>query len=169
MSHVPSRLLLPLLLLAGCYVGPGAAPPPPRATSTSAVVAEIVASANEARARNGVARLAEDARLAAAAQDFAVELARRQTLTHTSSRQGYATLLDRIDRAGGSAVRAGENVGMMSPRANVGQEAVRMWLASDGHRRNLLNAAYTHTGAGAARAGNGAWYFVQVYATPARR
>ena len=38
---------------------------------------------------------------------------------------------------------------------------MRDWLASPGHRRNLEDAAYTHAGAGMARAGNGAPYWAQ--------
>jgi uncharacterized protein YkwD len=168
-----TALLLLLLLapLAGCYVGPGMTPPARSipVPAPSALAVELVSSANDARARQGVRRLATDPALSAAAQDFAAELARRGRLTHTSNRAGYTTLLERIDRAGGTVVRAGENVAMLSVRAGMPAEVVRLWLQSEGHRRNLLDDAYTITGAGSAQGADNAWYFVQVYATPPTR
>lgn len=43
--------------------------------------------------------------------------------------------------------RAAENVGLLSPRSGLGDVVVRMWAASDTHRRNL-EGAYERTGIG---------------------
>jgi len=40
-----------------------------------------------------------------------------------------------------------------------------MWMASDGHRANILNAAFTHLGVGAASTATGRVYGVQVFVT----
>ena len=55
----------------------------------------------------------------------------------------------------------GENVGY----GNVTPEQmVAMWMASAGHRANLLRPEYTHLGVGAAATATGRWYGTQVFA-----
>jgi uncharacterized protein YkwD len=44
------------------------------------------------------------------------------------------------------------------------EDAVRLWLGSAGHRANILNCAYTHTGIGQV---GGRW--TQLFYTPAPR
>lgn len=169
----PRAALAALVLAAGCaMVAPPPAEPPPAVAvngRADALAAELVAAANDARERAGVARLAADAPLRAAAADYARELAVRGTLSHTSIRRGYTTLMERLALAGANVVRAGENLGAMSARSEMPPQVIRMWLDSEGHRRNLLDPAYTLTGAGAAADAAGTWYFVQVYASPAPR
>lgn len=163
--------LATLTLLCGCgmITPPPAEPPPAVAVDgrAEALARDVVAAANAARAQAGVARLAPDAQLGTAAADYARELAARGTLSHTSIRRGYTTLMERLALAGARVVRAGENLGAMSARSELPVQVIRMWLDSEGHRRNLLNPAYTLTGAGAAAGADGTWYFVQVYASPA--
>jgi uncharacterized protein YkwD len=36
-------------------------------------------------------------------------------------------------------------------------------MASDGHRKNILNAVYRETGVGLAKSGSGRLYWVQVF------
>lgn len=73
----------------------------------------------------------------------------------------------RIDAAGGSWSRIAENLATMSgPASNVAAQTVRLWLDSEGHRRNMLEPAYTHTGVGVAIDSDGIWYVTQVYVLP---
>lgn len=169
------RLLLFLLLVvSGCVLPRAETEPPPArsvpVTVTSIDAADVIASANQARARHDLSALVADAALNEAAADFARELARRRVLTHTSERVRFRTLMDRIDRAGAQdIVRAGENVAMMSARPGMPAQVAKMWLDSPGHRRNLLDPSFRLTGAGVARAADNTWYFVQVYAARATR
>lgn len=62
--------------------------------------------------------------------------------------------------SGCSARRVGENVAF----GNVSADAMmRMWMASPGHRANILNPAFTHIGVGATKTSSGRWYGVQVF------
>ncbi|HSJ22521.1 MAG TPA: CAP domain-containing protein, partial [Nocardioidaceae bacterium] len=89
--------------------------------------------------------------LARLAQQHAERLAAEQTLYHQD--------LGTVSSTCGTST-AGENVAMnhSGPSAMVGQ-----WLDSPGHRANLLNSGFTLIGIGTARAGDGAWYGVQVF------
>lgn len=62
--------------------------------------------------------------------------------------------------------RAGENVahGYAS-----GREVTAAWMASPGHRANLLTSQYRLIGVGAARGEDGRWYTAQVFGTLAVR
>lgn len=134
-----------------------------------AVAAEVLRAADRARAAEGMVTLAVDAALNQAAQAHAEELASRRTLDHTSTTPGRTTMADRIRAAGGTWVRAAENLASTTGTAGtVPAQAIRLWLSSPGHRRNLLEPAYTHTGAGVAVDGAGLWYIVQLYTVPGR-
>ncbi len=56
------------------------------------------------------------------------------------------------------ASRVGENIAY----GNVSADALMdMWMASPGHRANILQPAYTHIGVGATRTGSGRVYATQ--------
>ena len=59
---------------------------------------------------------------------------------------------------------AGENVAYGYPS---GTSVVRAWMASDGHRANILNRRYRSMGIGARKA-DGVWYVAQVFGRKAR-
>ena len=160
-----------LLLLSACMAMPPepVASPSPVSSGREVLAEEVVRSGNSARRENGVGALSVDGALTRAASEYAIEIAGRRELSHTSQREGHVTVMDRIERAGGKVMRAGENLAAMTVRADMPNAVIDMWLDSPGHRRNLLNPAYTITGAGAARDVNGMWYFVQVYGAPMER
>ncbi|HSJ21948.1 MAG TPA: CAP domain-containing protein [Nocardioidaceae bacterium] len=111
----------------------------------------ILRATNAARANAGLRALSVNACLARLAQQHAERLAAEQTLYHQD--------LGTVSSTCGTST-AGENVAMnhSGPSAMVGQ-----WLDSPGHRANLLNSDFTLIGIGTARAGDGAWYGVQVF------
>lgn len=49
---------------------------------------------------------------------------------------------------------------------NPAQTSVDGWIASEGHRTNIENRAYTLTGMGVARSSDGAYYFTQLFIAP---
>ncbi|MEX1184063.1 MAG: CAP domain-containing protein [Gemmatimonadota bacterium] len=158
----------------GCVVpAPGGAPaappgPQPPAAGGSALAEAVVNESNRTRAAHGVRVLAMDEALNEAAQGHAEELAARRTLDHRSITPGRTTMSERIRAAGGTWVRAAENLANMSgPASNVPAQTIDLWLSSTGHRRNLLEPAYTHTGTGVAADARGVWYVVQLYTVPA--
>jgi uncharacterized protein YkwD len=111
----------------------------------------ILRGTNAARTQAGLRALSTNACLARLAQQHAERLAAAQTLYHQD--------LGTVSSECGTST-AGENVAMnyTGPAAMVGQ-----WLDSPGHRANLLNGSFTLIGIGTARAGDGAWYGVQVF------
>jgi len=130
----------------------------------------IVEAANEARRAHGAAPLARNARLADAARGFARFLARTDQLAHTAD---GLTPAQRASRQGYDYCMVSENIGYQyrttgftSSELAIG--LVAGWKRSPGHRKNLLDADATETGAGVARSEkSGRYYAVQVFGRPA--
>jgi len=117
------------------------------AQSATTAPSAMLAAVNAARAAEGVTPLMLDGRLNVAACRQAQDLAGRalhdvEALSH----QGHdgSTLADRLRDAGYGFRTAAENLaaGVADPR-----ETARLWLASEGHRRNMLNPAFRQAGA----------------------
>jgi uncharacterized protein YkwD len=150
---------------------PAPAPTPPTSGAWAELRRAILDEVNATRRAHGAPRLADDARLAAAAVDYSAELARTRRLTHESDTPDRRTLDERLAAAGMTEwTLIGENLAMTSTAAReLPARVVRMWLDSPGHRRNLLNREFTLSGIGIARTGEGHWYVAQVYARPLPR
>lgn len=118
------------------------------AQAQSGVEEELLRQINAQRAQAGLGPLALDARLQRVAAQHAVDLARRDRLDHANG--AGENLGARLARVGYVWRVAAENVALGSANA---AEVVALWLASDGHRRNLLVAEADS--AGIAQAGSG--------------
>lgn len=94
------------------------------------------------RARQGLARpLGHSAALQAAAQVHVDDIARSGSLIHTGA--NGSTLASRLRSAGYSACFAAENIA--AGQANTA-EVFEDWMASSGHRRNILAVEATQFG-----------------------
>ena len=171
----PRGLLSAVVLSAGCMVpigGPPATAPtpvpePPTNATMAAVAGSVMAEVNRTRVAQGLAALSDDAALDRAAREHSEELAARRTLDHSSTDPERLTMTMRIEAAGGTWLRAAENLARMTgPSSRVPPQTVQMWLNSDGHRRNMLSTSYTHTGVGIAIDRFGVWYVTQLYVFP---
>ncbi|NIA12506.1 MAG: hypothetical protein GWP08_00400 [Nitrospiraceae bacterium] len=69
---------------------------------------------------------------------------------------------DRMAAAGITYTSAAENIAWSTYPSPV-PYVVDDWMLSTGHRTNILNANYTHTGMGVAVNGTGKYYFTQVF------
>jgi uncharacterized protein YkwD len=127
---------------------------------------------NEARAHprlcgakryGAAAPLAWDARLAAISRAYAAEMADGRFLSHTG-RDGSQPQT-RADRAGYAWSRLGENIAAGQPTP---EQAVGAWLRSPGHCANLMDQAFSVTGAGYAvnRDDGMGVYWTQMFAVP---
>lgn len=136
-------LLLPLLVLAGLLT-------PAPATATSTYDSEIVRYTNAQRARYGLPPLRISYCVKGRYADtWARHLAATRTLSHQS-------LMGIMTYCHGTS--AGENIA----RANVSPgRMVEMWMASAGHRANILSTKYNYIGVGAVRGSDGFVYGVQ--------
>ena len=133
--------------------------PPPAVAPVSDVQTSVVQSVNQHRGSAGHAPLAIDGRLTAAAQSHSDDLARRQTMSHTGS--GGSDGGQRIGDAGYQWSTWGENVaaGQSTPT-----EVMSAWLASPGHRANILNGGFSNIGVAATKGSNGVVYWTMVIA-----
>jgi uncharacterized protein YkwD len=104
--------------------------------------AQVVSKTNEARASNGAPVLVVDCGLMSSARRHARRMAREMSLRH-------------------SADRVAENVATGQPTA---AEAVEVWLASPGHRANILNRGYRRIGVAGFIGPDGRAYWVQQFA-----
>lgn len=143
--------------LAGCagpLAGGSATIPLPIADGAA------LASANRFRAANGLPPLSIDGRLMQAARIQAEAMAASDSLSHTAG----GRLPGRVAAAGYDWSTTAENIG----RGYADYEAaMRGWIGSPGHRKNLLNPNIVHIGfAGARRADGGRNYWAQVFAAP---
>ncbi|WP_066944130.1 CAP domain-containing protein [Streptomyces lushanensis] len=120
--------------------------------------AEVVALTNAERTAAGLRPLADDPRLASAAQAYSADMAARAFYSHTSP-EGLAPW-DRAAAAGATHRGIGENIacGQRDPR-----EVVRGWMNSPGHRANILKPDFTHLGTGFAGGGPAGTYWTQLF------
>ncbi|MEV0041447.1 CAP domain-containing protein [Streptomyces sp. NPDC050804] len=120
--------------------------------------AEVLALTNAERTAAGLRPLADDPRLAAAAQADSTDMAARAFYSHTSP-EGLEPW-DRAAAAGAAHRGIGENIacGQRGPR-----EVVRGWMNSPGHRANILKRDFTHLGIGFAGGGPAGTYWTQLF------
>lgn len=140
----------------------------PAAHAQGAIPDELLARTNEARQDEGLPALEADAGLARAARGHADELARRGLLTHESEDEERRTPSRRVGLAGVALVEVGENLAVIEG-ADVAARAVDGWRDSPGHRRNLMNEAYTHAGHAVVADGDVHWIVQVLGARPLTR
>lgn len=140
--------------LAGTTLLMSTAPTAAAATlpSLSVLQAEVNSLTSVARKKAGCAPLVLNAQLSLAAQRHANDMAAKKYFSHTS--KDGTTWINRI-KAAGYAKPGGENIarGYATPTA-----VVNAWLASPGHKANIVNCKFKAIGVGWAAAGN---YWVQ--------
>lgn len=121
---------------------------------------------NRVRAENGSGPLTIDPALEKIAQEYARELAQRRDLSHVSKTPGKRTIDERVHSVGLNPRDYGENLAqLMSTPQALSRSVVRMWLNSDGHRRNMLDRTFTRAGLGIALGTDNMWYLTQDFAT----
>jgi uncharacterized protein YkwD len=128
---------------------------------------QVVVLTNQARISNGCNPVTVDYRLQAAAEGHSQDMAVRDYFDHISP--DGTSPWDRIRAQGYSYSLAGENVaaGYSSP-----ESVVAGWMASAGHRANILNCGFVHIGVGyyflRHDTGNVNYnhYWTQVFASP---
>ncbi|MFF3448532.1 CAP domain-containing protein [Streptomyces sp. NPDC002667] len=134
-----------------------AAPTAGAATPASAAVARVVALVNSERAKVGCSPLALNAKLSQAAQAHSADMASHNTMSHTGSDGSDPG--QRITRAGYVWSTYGENVayGYSTP-----EQVMAGWMASAGHKRNILDCGFKEIGVGVAQPGT---YWTQDFGT----
>lgn len=124
-------------------------PPPSSGASNNAYESRILTLVNLQRASHGLSTLSMSSCADSYAERWSVHLAAIGTLVH----QSMLSLLN-----GCHAQAVGENIGFGAVSADT---MMAMWMASPGHRANLLNPRFTSIGIGAVQIANGTWYATQ--------
>lgn len=126
---------------------------------------QLLEALNQARAHERCPPLALDARLNAAAQGHAAEIARRREVSHRSA--DGSTLDQRLQRHGYTARRSTELIAV-SREPPAALTAAWMSEPLDGRqRREISNCLYQDLGIGMAATESGMRYWVVVLAEPA--
>jgi uncharacterized protein YkwD len=135
-----------------------AAKEPARPSTPSAVSEEAVAEAqvlklvNEERAKVGCSPVAANSALRELAEDFSQAMATEGFFDHTDP--SGATPWDRAAAAGISGL-GGENIARGQADAQAVMDA---WMASPGHRANILNCDFKTLGVGVHFGSGGPWW-----------
>jgi uncharacterized protein YkwD len=121
----------------------------PAADNLAVVGQATLCLLNEQRAATGVAPLAENAKLTNASAGYSRRMVDEAFFAHQAP--DGDTLVDRLTGAGYSvddALVVGENIGWGQGSLASARSMVQAWMASPGHRANLLSADYTEVGLG---------------------
>lgn len=118
---------------------------------------ELARLMNESRRQAGVEPLAQDERLREAARRHTTEMMRQGVLSHDLP--GHPGLRERLAQTDVRVDAIAENVAQNADAAS----AHAGLMASEGHRRNILDPRYNAIGIGAVRH-NGSIYVTQVFA-----
>lgn len=145
---------------------PAGSPPsstPPTAAGRSALGAtesRIFDLINAQRRQQGLPALVYNPQLDQMAKIQAQNMARFQKMAHVLPDANLPTLTDRARYAGYPFGRLEENVALGYPSA---ESVVDGWMASKGHRANILNRDVVETGIAIARSSAGGLYYCQVF------
>jgi uncharacterized protein YkwD len=154
MSVRAGKRLSILLLLAVALVAPTAATssPPRTITAVNALEAGVLVEINALRARHGLAPLRIQGRLSAAAELHSQAMAERGFFAHSSAdgTSFWRRVETHYASRGYGYWSVGENLLWKSPAVDP-TEAVRMWLESPPHRKNLLAPQWREIGLSAVR------------------
>jgi uncharacterized YkwD family protein len=115
----------------------------------SATEQKVIDLTNAERRKAGLKDLVGDTKLSSVARTKSNDMQKNGYFSHTSPT--YGSPFDMMRDFGVSYSTAGENIaqGQRTP-----EEVVRAWMNSEGHRKNILNGAYTHIGVGHDTTGN---------------
>ena len=113
----------------------------PVASADNSAIDRVVTLCNQARAKEGLPALTRSDALCAASQARSAELVRVFSHDRPDGRSCFTV----FEELGIGYNAAGENIAAGQSSA---EEVVNAWLNSPGHRRNIMNGAYTKIGVG---------------------
>jgi uncharacterized protein YkwD len=155
-SSITKRLaliaMIPATLLAMIAI---ASPASAAAVSTAKLEGDIVYLTNKQRALHGCKAVRVEIRLTKAARGHSSYMARTGNFSHVGTAK--SSFVTRI-KAAGFPRPASENIAY---GYRTGLDVVKGWMASPGHRANILNCKQTTVGVGAVYSANGTTYYTQ--------
>jgi uncharacterized protein YkwD len=152
------------LLLAGCTLPVSTSPSPSTPSTVASTLGKtesrIFDLINVERRRQGLPALVYNPELDRMAKIQAQNMAHFQKMAHVIPESSLPTLSDRARNVGYPYARLAENVALGYPNA---ETVVEGWMASKGHRANILQHDVEETGIGVARSAAGGLYYCQVF------
>jgi uncharacterized protein YkwD len=130
--------------------------PAPKPPSGTGVTGQFLSLVNSERAKVGCRAVRSNSVLQRVAQGHSADMAAKNYFSHTS--KDGRTFADRIRAAGYGGGTIGENIAAGRSTASA---VMRSWMASSGHRANILNCAFTAMGVGYAKGGSYGHYWTQ--------
>ncbi|MGG3448773.1 CAP domain-containing protein [Domibacillus aminovorans] len=120
-----------------------AAQPTATTGSVSQFEKQVFELVNQERAKAGVKALQLDTKLSDVARTKSADMKNKGYFSHQSPT--YGSPFDMMKQFGITYKSAGENIakGQQTP-----EEVMDAWMNSDGHRKNILSADFTHIGVG---------------------
>jgi uncharacterized protein YkwD len=160
MTNLPIQLTRAAILLVVLFCAMNALT---AHAQTSDVVADLAARVNRERVTRGLAPLALNAKLAAAAQTHAEDVARNGRTN--SAQEGHigsdgSTVFDRVARTGYGAYNWGRRLGENWAWYHSAADAMAMWMDSAPHRANILHPLFREMGIGVASNPAGGFVYV---------
>jgi uncharacterized protein YkwD len=140
-----------------------ALPDEPQSAATAEMEDEVLARINQIRQGEGLKPLRINRPLAAVARGFSRQMAVENFFSHDAP--SGETFEDRIRNARLEFFRIGENIYKCNNLPKPAESAVKAWINSPGHRKNVLTAEYTETGIGVWKVGKN-YYFTQDFIRP---
>ena len=135
---------------------------PGYAQHAQSVEQRIFQAINQVRQENKLAPLKWSAKVADVAQSHSRRMATKRFFSHEDPKFGGPD--NRLSAAGIMWRRCGENIFEEYGERDPVQSAVRGWMQSSGHRKNILNREFTHTGIGVAIGRDRAYTITQMFA-----
>lgn len=133
---------------------------PVQSASTSQMEKQVWQKINTIRQQQGLSELRNNEKLAQVARRYSRQMTEQNFFSHTSPKGD--TMVQRVHSAGIFYFMLGENLFKGTNIPDPANAAVKGWMNSPGHRKNILNSAYRETGIGVWRKGN-TYYFTQLF------
>ena len=149
----PQRLIVLVAALVSALVL-STAPPASALSAAGTYARQAHRATNQVRVDHKLPTLAKQDCL----KQYAVKQAQAMAAAKQMSHQDLTPILSECKLAA-----AGENVAYGFPD---GKAAVNGWMASPGHRVNVLSPVYELVGTAARKGNDGKWYVAQVYGRP---
>ena len=145
------------------WLGPGFDEPPAESMSGLELekAQEVMALMNAERAAAGLPAYVWDDLAADTAYDHAVDMRVRDYYAHRSP-EGLGSA-DRLEAAGVVAKLTSENIAYTQDTPD---DVMAAWMASDGHRRNIMSPYFTHAGVGVSLGAKGPWWVINFFTPP---
>ena len=122
---------------------------------------ECLEQVNKQRTARGIAPLRLSADLRPLARYYSWWMAEERFFSHTDP--DGKTIRERVSESGISWRALGENIAYSRGYINPVAASMSGWMDSDGHRRNILDRAFTQTAVGAWIDKDGTVYFTEIF------